>query len=923
MSDNNDEEVKKGFPGGFLLLLLAGLALMFMLQTFMTVKVGSVSFSYQLEHLVNQDLLQPEQSRKTAVNDNLATFSGKFREQLTDTATQRHKYLTLLNTRLQLNAKKERTVSLLDEQQAQIRDAADWYLHLTAMSIPEGGFVVVDSLYDIPERQNRVVLHELSDRAVSSLPAVDRDYRRLQESGSTEDWVGFGRSLAALIRDFRSPVLGIGDQVMKQKLKQMDRDVIEASMVDEPGAEQVGVYSAALRDLKGMAATLAQVDDYVLLRQLRAVRNYTEAMTDYELVLGDLENNEAQLLKARDAVENVVWYFNNQELSTRALEQAEPEVFFQWYTNADKEWENFDSNKGAYFSAPDQPLNLVLQKKFKSEPPPPNYVSYFITFLPVLLILVVLYFVFARQMRGVGGGAMNFGKSPARLFHQGDTQVTFKDVAGIDEAIEELDEIVDFLKNPEKYTALGGRIPKGVLAVGPPGTGKTLVARAVAGEAGRPFFSISGSDFVEMFVGVGASRIRDMFEQAKKKAPCIIFIDEIDAVGRHRGSGIGGGHDEREQTLNQLLVEMDGFDARSGIIIMAATNRPDVLDKALLRPGRFDRRVVIDLPDIKGRYDILKVHARKVKLDDSADLMSVARGTPGASGADLENILNEAALMAARKGRSAITQEELADARDKVVYGKERRSLQMDEKEKRTTAYHESGHAVVGLLVPGSDPVDKVTIIPRGQSLGATHFLPDKNRLSYWKKELHDKLAVLMGGRCAEELFCGDYSSGAQQDFHQATQIARSMVCQWGMSDKVGVVAYDERSEAGQYLGMSQQQSKPYSEETAQVIDGEVKRILSKAYERARQLLEEHREQVELMTQMLIEFETLDRDDCVEIVVEKTFDAEVKRKRLKTQAEAHKRPGEEKVAPPPIPGDEADGDWSSEQGKDRLDFQGT
>jgi cell division protease FtsH len=382
------------------------------------------------------------------------------------------------------------------------------------------------------------------------------------------------------------------------------------------------------------------------LTKLRSVRNYLDSLEEYNQLTSKLDDNTAQLDKARQAVSHVVWYFNNQELSTRALEKQDPELFNHWYINAKEEWDNFNANRGGIFKAPDQPLNTVLEKTFKSEEPTPNYLNYLLTILPILLVILVLYFIFSRQMKGMGANAINFGKSPAKLMAKGSNKITFKDVAGVDEAIEELQEIVDFLKNPQKFTALGGRIPKGVLCIGPPGTGKTLIAKAVAGEADRPFFSISGSDFVEMFVGVGASRIRDLFDQAKKNAPCIIFMDEIDAVGRHRGAGIGGGHDEREQTLNQLLVEMDGFDTNEGVILMAATNRPDVLDKALLRPGRFDRRVVISLPDIKGRYDILKVHARKIKMDPSVDLMAIARSTPGCSGADLANLLNEAALLA-------------------------------------------------------------------------------------------------------------------------------------------------------------------------------------------------------------------------------------------------------------------------------------
>ena len=469
-----------------------------------------------------------------------------------------------------------------------------------------------------------------------------------------------------------------------------------------------------------------------------------------------------------------------------------------------------------------------------------------------------------------------------------------KDVAGCEEAKEELEEIVDFLKDPYKFTSLGARIPKGVLLVGPPGTGKTLIAKAVAGEADRPFFSISGSDFVEMFVGVGASRVRDLFEQAKKNAPCIIFMDEIDAVGRHRGAGIGGGHDEREQTLNQLLVEMDGFTTKEGVILMAATNRPDILDRALLRPGRFDRQVVLDLPDVKGRYEILKVHARKIKIDPSVDLMNIAKVTPGASGADLENILNEAALAAARKNRKAVTSQEAMEACDKVRFGKERRSLEMDQMDKKITAYHESGHAIVGLVVEHADPVDKVTIIPRGFSLGATHFMPKKNRLNYRKKEIIDELAICMGGRLGEELFLDDISSGAQQDINQATKLARAMICEWGMSDSLGTVSYEERSRSGQYLGMGSYQDKNYSEETAEAIDKEIKKLLDEAYKSAKSIIENHREKLELMAALLMEFETLDKED-VKKIMDDTWDSEEKKKKLKIAENL------QKASPPPIP----------------------
>jgi cell division protease FtsH len=488
---------------------------------------------------------------------------------------------------------------------------------------------------------------------------------------------------------------------------------------------------------------------------------------------------------------------------------------------------------------------------------------------------------------------MNFGNSPAKLLNKSTNKITFADVAGIDEAKEELQEVVEFLRDPGKFTALGARIPKGVLCIGPPGTGKTLIAKAVAGEADRPFFSISGSDFVEMFVGVGASRIRDLFDQAKKQAPCIVFIDEIDAVGRHRGAGIGGGHDEREQTLNQLLVEMDGFDTNEGVILVAATNRPDVLDKALLRPGRFDRRIVLNLPDIKGRMEILKVHAKKIKLDTSVDLMTIARATPGCSGADLMNVLNESALLAARKGRSAVTAEEAMEACDKVKYGKERRSLELDANEKLNTAYHESGHAVVGLIVKHSDPIEKVTIIPRGMSLGATYFAPEKNRVSYWKKELIDKLAVLMGGRVAEDIFLGDISSGAQMDISQATQLARSMVCKWGMSENLGQVAYEQREEEGSYYGGGSSE-KTYSEHTAKEIDDAVKELVHEANKTAIKIITQYKEQVDLMAKMLLEFETLDQEDIKQIM-SGSWNADKKRAKLESAAKAHKR------LPPPIP----------------------
>ena len=488
-----------------------------------------------------------------------------------------------------------------------------------------------------------------------------------------------------------------------------------------------------------------------------------------------------------------------------------------------------------------------------------------LTFLPVLLIILLLFFLFRQQMKSAGRGAMSFGKSKARLLARDHNKITFKDVAGIQEAKEELWEIVDFLRDPRKFQKLGGSIPKGVLMVGPPGTGKTLLARAIAGEADVPFFSISGSDFVEMFVGVGASRVRDMFEQGKKQAPCLIFIDEIDAVGRHRGHGLGGGHDEREQTLNQLLVEMDGFDTQEGIIIIAATNRPDVLDPALLRPGRFDRQVTVSLPDVNGREQILGVHAKKIKLSPATDLGVIARGTPGFSGAELANLINEAALLAARKGLNAVTLAELEEARDKVRWGRERRSLAMSDKEKVGTAWHEAGHAFLNVILPHTHPLHKVTIIPRGPYLGATMYLPDGDKYSTQRKEALASLIVAMGGRIAEQFHSDDISNGASGDIRQATSLARKMVCEWGMSDRIGMIEYSE-GEGEVFLARDISRPRNYSEETARLIDGEIKRFIDDAYGEATRLLTENREKVELIAKALLEYETLDADQIRDLI---------------------------------------------------------
>ena len=508
-------------------------------------------------------------------------------------------------------------------------------------------------------------------------------------------------------------------------------------------------------------------------------------------------------------------------------------------------------------------VNVIPEEK------PSIFTSLVFSLLPVLL-LIGAWFYFMRMQNGGGGkgGAFSFGKSRARLMDKETNKVTFADVAGCDEVKEEVQEIVDYLKSPNRYQSLGGRVPHGILLAGSPGTGKTLLAKAIAGEAGVPFFSISGSDFVEMFVGVGASRVRDMFEQAKKNAPCIIFIDEIDAVGRQRGAGLGGSNDEREQTLNQLLVEMDGFESNHTVIVIAATNRPDVLDPALQRPGRFDRQVVVPLPDIRGREQILKVHAKKVPLDESVDLTSLARGTPGFSGADLANLVNEAALFAGRRNKIKVDQSDFEDAKDKIYMGPERRSMVMHEDEKRATAYHEAGHAIVAEILPFTDPVHKVTIMPRGRALGLTWQLPERDRISMYKDQMLSQLSILFGGRIAEDIFIGRISTGASNDFERATQMAREMVTRYGMSDKMGVMVYTE-NEDEVFLGRSITRSQNISEKTQQEIDAEIRRILDEQYQVAYKILDENRDKMEIMCKALMDWETIDRDQVLEIMAGK------------------------------------------------------
>ncbi|WP_298033966.1 ATP-dependent zinc metalloprotease FtsH [uncultured Desulfovibrio sp.] len=508
-------------------------------------------------------------------------------------------------------------------------------------------------------------------------------------------------------------------------------------------------------------------------------------------------------------------------------------------------------------------VSRLIEKKveIKAEPPEesPWYMTLLASWFPMLLLIGVWIF-FMRQMQSGSGKAMNFGRSRARMLNQESARVTFIDVAGVDEAKEELSEVVEFLSNPKKFTRLGGRIPKGVLLVGPPGTGKTLLARAVAGEAGVPFFSISGSDFVEMFVGVGASRVRDLFVQGKKNAPCLIFIDEIDAVGRQRGAGLGGGHDEREQTLNQLLVEMDGFESNEGVILIAATNRPDVLDPALLRPGRFDRQVVVPTPDLRGRRRILEVHTKRTPLDPDVDLEVLARGTPGFSGADLENLVNEAALQAAKLNQDKLDMRDFEFAKDKVLMGRERRSLILSDEEKRITAYHEGGHALAARLLPGSDPVHKVTIIPRGRALGVTMQLPEEDRHGYSRSYLKNNLVVLLGGRVAEELIFDDITTGASNDIERVTRMARKMVCEWGMSEAVGTLSIGETGEEV-FIGREWVQNKNFSEDTARLVDSEVKRIVEEAHARCRKILQDNEKVLHRIARALLDRETITGDD--------------------------------------------------------------
>jgi cell division protease FtsH len=579
----------------------------------------------------------------------------------------------------------------------------------------------------------------------------------------------------------------------------------------------------------------------------------------------------------------------NQESAEFRGQYATGENFVTTGVVSDKLFDKLDKGKVSY--------------EVKKEAENSFWQQVFVTWLP-MLVLVILFLVFMRQLQVGGGKAMSFGKSKAKLLSENQRKMTFADVAGIEEAKDEVEEIIAFLKDPKKFTRLGGRIPKGVLMMGPPGTGKTLLARAIAGEAGVPFFSISGSDFVEMFVGVGASRVRDLFEQGKKNAPCIIFIDEIDAVGRHRGAGLGGGHDEREQTLNQLLVEMDGFESNEGVILIAATNRPDVLDPALLRPGRFDRRIVVPRPDVKGRTGILAVHTKKTPLAGGVDLDVIARGTPGFSGADLENLVNEAALWAARLDKSQLDMGDFEMAKDKVLMGPERRSMIISDNDKRVTAYHEAGHALVGKMMKGSDPVHKVTIIPRGRALGLTQQLPAEDRLNLSREAANDQIAVAMGGRVAEELMFHQLTTGASNDIQVATDLARKMVCDWGMSDKLGPLHFGKR-EGEVFLGRDfGDASKDYSEQTAIEIDGEVRTIVTANYERAKKVVMENLEKLKLLAEALLEFETVDGADIDTIFAGGRLERKPSvplGQRAESAAKAAEKPARPSIFAPPRP----------------------
>ena len=880
--ENKNPNQKKGIPGILILFIIGAFTLLLMRNT-TTVEKASVSFSHQIEHLVNLDLLHPDHSNKVAINDNLVSFSGKFREAKTEEAQKRFKFMSLLDEHNTIKQRQSNMTKQVGLAEKNMQEATRYFYELNGKAPTYSSVVVV------PSQEKEGV--ELSEVTVS-LAGIKRESVNLQnmltsyesmKKGLAGNKEKFGSQLRELVGGYRSSKLGVGDLKLKELLKE------STAMLDK--SMDMATFGAVLANLTTVNNTLLANVHGIKFYGLRSTRTLLEARNGFAVAQAAFMANSLLLTKAQAKVADVVWYFNNSEMSTKGLEKIGAEEYHRWFVGAKGEWEAFPKNMNLAFNSPDQSTNLVLEKTFKSERPPTNYFSYIFTFLPIILIGGLLYFVFSKQMKGGGSSAMSFGKSPAKQILKGQQKITFDDVAGIDEAKEELEELVDFLKDPMRYKNIGARIPKGILLIGAPGTGKTLTAKAVAGEADVPFFSISGSDFVEMFVGVGASRVRDLFEQARKNSPSIIFIDEIDAVGRHRGSGMGGGHDEREQTLNQLLVEIDGMDTVSGVIILAATNRPDVLDKALLRPGRFDRSVSVEMPDYFGRLQILKVHAKKIKMGDDVNLKEISRRTTGSVGADLENIINESALHAAKKRRKVVTQEDIRYAQEKVQFGKERKSMMMNDEDVKTTAWHEAGHALVAMTLECSDSVTMVTRVPRGQSLGATHFELKKNRVSYRKQELLDQLVVLMGGRCAEEIINKDPTSGASQDIKQATNIARSMVCKWGMSEKVGMIHYGDEGEGSLMAGFHERE---FSEETARMIDSEVKRLLDEAYHQSMKLLNDNYEKLQLMASMLIEFEALDKDD-LDKVLDGTFSVEEKKEKVEAFESRSRKD------PPPIP----------------------
>lgn len=890
MPTDSQKDPKKPFPRGILILFFSILMLMFFAtNNYSTNKIAAVSSSYQLEHLVNLELIAMDKSRKVSINDRLVTFSGRFKKKREIESQSKFDYLDLLQQRHQLAAGQAETVRSAKRAKSKVLLSADFFLNMMGRDrneLERDGYLLDAGADDVLKTFPPLILRSLSARFLVTLAEVKESFEHLhQKDLASCDLLKVKRRGKELIDQFNSPTLALmgQDKLRAQKLKS-SWDAIDWDNIGSLGEKGASIIS----DLESICRDLDNWQGSRRLVCTAPMRDYANLLKQFVDDQFTLDKTDQRLENARKEVQSATWYFNDSALSTRALERQDADEYAQWFLQAQRAWDNFESNKDGAFKVPDQPRNAVLDRTFTSQEPAFNYANFLITAFPVLAVIFLLYLAFSKQMKGMGTNALSFGKSPAKLLQRGSHRITFRDVAGIEEAKEELQEVVDFLKDPQRFTSLGAQIPKGILCVGPPGTGKTLIAKAVAGEADRPFFSISGSDFVEMFVGVGASRIRDTFEQARKHAPCIIFMDEIDAVGRHRGGGMGGGHDEREQTLNQLLVEMDGFDSNEGIILMAATNRPDVLDKALMRPGRFDRQVVIDLPDIKGRFEILKLHARKIKLREDVELMRLARATAGCSGADLKNILNEAALLAVRREQKAVRSSEVAEACDKVRFGKERRSLEISEQEKRSTAFHEAGHAVVGATLKRCDPVEKITVIPRGMSLGATYMLPTKNRLGYWREELYELLAMIMGGRCAEERFVKDISSGAKNDIERATDIARSMICEWGMSDRLGLVAVEDGDQRGYSMGMMGPSGRQISPQTAQMIDEEVLKLCTDAHRRAEQIILEKEDSVILLADMLVEFETLDSSD-LEQILEKRFDVEAKRRQLLENASEEKR----------------------------------